>query len=158
MNRLLITAGVTLLVTVGLYQYGYHVGWNDRDAEMQAEIAKKNDEAREVERVMTSKLAAATTKLQEANDAVSQKQSALDRAIRAGRVRLPAPSCVQTPAGAPASAGDSAEAPSESERQTLAAIAAIVADGDRAINQLNACVDAYNQVMESVNGHGTATR
>ena len=34
----------------GAYGYGHHVGWGARDAEMQVEIATKNDEAREKER------------------------------------------------------------------------------------------------------------
>ena len=136
----------------GVYLYGHHVGWTERDAEMQLAIAKKNEEAREVERNMTSKVIAQSNKLQEANDALTQKTTALDRAIRAGRVRLPASSCVQpTTSAAPASSNRDDTA-SESDRQTLAAIAAIVAEGDAAINQLNACIASYNEMRELVNG------
>ena len=152
MNKYLIAGVVAVLVVFGIYRYGFHKGWGERDAEMQAVIAQKNEEARQTEQKMLELTNTTATQLKEANDALDQKSSALDRAIRAGRVRLPAPSCVQAPAGAAAPAGDSPEAPSESERQTLAAIAAIVADGDRAINQLNACIDAYNQVREQLNG------
>jgi len=152
MNKYLIAGVVAVLTVFGIYRYGFHKGWGERDAEMQAVIAQKNEEARQTEQKMLELTNTTATQLKEANDALDQKSSALDRAIRAGRVRLPAPSCVQTSAGTPAPAGDSAEAPSESERQTLAAIAAIVADGDRAINQLNACIDAYNQVREQLNG------
>jgi prophage endopeptidase len=161
MKRYLIAAAVTLLVVLGLYRWGYHNGWSTRDAEMQAEIAKANEEARLVERNMTEQINATTTKLQEANNAVDEKQSALDRAIRAGRVRLPAASCVQAPASAaPAPVNQQAAAqpdraadqPSDAERETLRLIAQIAADGDRAINQLNACIDAYNQVREQING------
>jgi hypothetical protein len=138
--------------TAGVYFYGHHIGWTERDAEMQIEIAKKNEEAREVERNMTSKVIAQTNKLQEANDALTQKTTALDRAIRAGKLRLPTSSCVQpTASAAPASVDRNDEA-SESERQTLAAIAAIVAEGDAAINQLNACIASYNEVRDLVNG------
>jgi len=141
-----------LATAAGVYFYGHHAGWAERDAEMQIEIAKKNEEAREVERNMTSKVIAQTNKLQEANDALSQKTTALDRAIRAGRVRLPAASCVQpTSSAAPASPDRNTET-SESDRQTLAAIAAIVAEGDAAINQLNACITSYNEMRELVNG------
>jgi predicted ATPase len=102
MNKYLIAAVVTLLVVLGLYRWGYHNGWSTRDAEMQAEIAKANEEARLVERNMTEQINATTTKLQEANNAIDQKQSDLNRAIAAGRVRFPAPSCVQAPARTPA--------------------------------------------------------
>ena len=134
------------------YKYGHHNGWWERDAEMQIEIAKKNDEARSTEQRLSQQLNDQSTKLLEANNAVTKKQSDLDRAIRAGRVRLPAASCVQASAGSSAPSGNQPEAPSESERETLRLIAEIAADGDRAINQLNACIDAYNQVKEAING------
>ena len=145
---------VILAVVVALggsYKYGHHNGWWDRDAEMQAEIAKRDAEAREVERNMNSKLIETSNRLQEANNAISEKQTALDRAIRNGRVRLPSASCVQPAPSAPAPAGNP-EGTTESDRETLLAIAQIVADGDRAINQLNACIDAYNTVREQING------
>ena len=138
--------------SAGLYFYGHHVGWTERDQEMQIEIAKKNEEAREVERNMTSKVIAQTNKLQEANDALTQKTTALDRAIRAGRVRLPTPSCPQATANPSAPSVDRDTETSESDRATLAAIASIVAEGDRAILQLNACIASYNEMMELVNG------
>jgi hypothetical protein len=136
----------------GTYRGGYHFGWADRDAEMQIAIARKNEEAREVERSMTSKVIAQTNKLQEANDALNQKTTALDRAIRAGRVRFPTASCVQAPTSTTAATPDRNDEASESERQTLAAIAAIVAEGDAAINQLNACITSYNEVRSLING------
>ena len=140
-----------IVTAISLYFYGHHVGWDERDKEMQIEIAKKNEEAREVERAMTSKVIAQTNKLQEANDALTQKSTALDRAIRAGRVRLPS-SCVQpATSSAPASPDRDTET-SESDRATLAAIASIVAEGDSAILQLNACIASYNEMRELVNG------
>lgn len=151
-----------IFVAVSVYFYGHHKGWDERDKEMQAAIAQKNEESRQKEQQLNQTINDQSFKLKEANDAVSQKQTDLDRAIRAGRVRLQTPSCVQaSSSAAPASGGGSeargesngqASQASESERQTLAAIAEIVAAGDRAINQLNACIDAYNKVRETVNG------
>lgn len=141
-----------LLVVFGIYRWGFHKGWTERDVEMQAEIAKKNEESRQLEQRLIVQVNENAKKLVEANNAIDEKQTALDRAIRAGRVRLPAPSCVQASPSAPAPSGDSPEAPSESERETLRLIAAIVADGDKAINQLNACITAYEQVREQING------
>ena len=140
-----------ICAAVSAYVYGHHVGWTDRDAEMQIAIAKKNEEAREVERNMTSKVIAQTNKLQEANNALNQKTTALDRAIRAGKLRLPA-SCPQSTPNTTAPSSDRDTEVSESDRQTLAAIAAIVAEGDAAINQLNACIASYNEMRELVNG------
>ena len=151
-----------LLLLLGTYFYGHHSGWSERDAEMQIEIAKKNEESRKTEQKLAEVVSTTATKLQEANDAVTQTQSALDRAIRAGRVRLPATSCVPAAQSAAAPSGDrdqapsqpdqAADGPSSAERETLALIAQIAADGDRAINQLNACIDAYEEVRKQLNG------
>ena len=149
--RLYLIIGV-IVALVGLYGYAHHAGYKERDAEMQAEIAKKNEEARAKEQELNSQINANAVKLQEANNAINEKQSALDRAIRAGRVRFPSTGCVQAGASAGAATVSGPEATSESDRQTLRLIAEIVAQGDRNTEQLNACIAAYNQVMESVNG------
>jgi F0F1-type ATP synthase membrane subunit b/b' len=156
---------LTLLAIFGIYKYGYNSGWGDRDAEMQAEIAKKNEEARAKEQEMAKAVADKETELRKANNVVAQKQTDLNRLIAAGRVRLPSASCVQAAPSAPAPSGDSNQAPSQpdrapdpdtgpsdSERQTLQLIAQIAADGDRAINQLNACIDAYDNMRNIING------
>ena len=152
MNRLAITVLVTLLVVFGIYRFGFSKGWGERDAEMQSEIATKNEESRAREQLLGEQLNQTSTQLKDANDAINQKQSALDRAISAGRVRLPAASCVQASSGSTPASGNS-QAGSESDRETLQLIAQIAADGDRAIAQLNACVDAYNSVRSQVNDH-----
>ncbi len=151
-----------MIAVAGAYGYGHHVGWGDRDAEMQAEIAKKNEESREKERELAQQLNDQSTKLLEANNVINQKQSSLDRAIRDGRLRLQTTSCVHAPANAPVAAGDSQKTRSEPDRQvyetsdsdraTLAAIAEIIAQGDRNTAQLNACIDSYNKVMGIMNG------
>ena len=153
---------VAMIAVGGAYGYGHHVGWGDRDAEMQVEIAKKNDEAREKETQLAQQLNEQSTKLSEANNVINQKQSSLDRAIRDGRLRLPSTSCVQAPTNAPTPAGDSPKERSEpvrqvyetsdSERATLAAIAEIVAQGDKNTAQLNSCISAYEKAMEIING------
>ena len=142
---------IFIVILGGTYGFGHHNGWVDRDVEMQAEIATKNEAAREAEKKLSADLNQTTIALQEANDAITQKQTALDRAIAAGRVRLPS-SCVQTSGSnsTPAVGGNAAT--SESDRETLRLIAEIVAQGDRNTEQLNACIAAYNQVMEAVNG------
>jgi len=145
------SAVVALVIAICLYFFGHHNGWSKRNAEMQAEIAAKNEEVRQAEHKLNEQLAATSTKLNEANDAITEKQTALDRAIRAGRVRLPTTSCIQAAAGATTASGNQ-QAGSESDAETLRLIAQIVADGDRAINQLNACIAAYEQVREAANG------
>jgi hypothetical protein len=144
---------IGVLVALGsFYGYGHHKGWVERDAEMQSEIAQKNEEARAKEQELTKQLNDNSTKLQEANNAISEKQTSLDRAIRAGSLRLKTTSCVQTSSSPTSPNGNSNQEGSESERQTLAAIAEIIAQGDRNTAQLNQCISAYEAVRSQVNG------
>ena len=139
-----------ICAVLGTYKYGTHTGYKERDKEMQVEIARLNGEAREKEQKLAQDLNNTSSQLKEANDVVTKKQSDLDRLINSGRVRLN-PSCPQGSSSATPASGDN-QAGSESERETLRAIAEIAAAGDKAINKLNACITAYEQVREQVNG------
>jgi hypothetical protein len=135
----------------GSYRSGYHFGWSDRDAEMQIAIAKKNEEARELEKVMTSKLVDKETELRKAQDEIVKKQSAMHELARTGRLRLPTPSCPQATANAAPTAGNIPDQ-TESERTLISALIDLAADGDKAATKLNACIDSYNQVRNLING------
>jgi RecA/RadA recombinase len=143
--------GVICLVA-GTYKYGSYSGYKERDAEMQQEISRLNEESRVKEQKLSENLNQTSSQLKEANDVVNQKQTALDVAIRAGRVRFPTSSCVQAATNTATASGNNGEA-SESERETLRLIAQLAAEGDRAINELNACIAVYNQVRDTINGN-----
>jgi len=144
----------------GTYRGGYHYGWADRDHDMKIAIAKKNDEARLIEQNMGEKLNQQSLKLQEANDAINKKTTALAVANRAGKLRLCPTSNVQAPTNTASTSSDpkatsqpdrQANEPSDAERATIDAIAEIVAQGDRNTVALNACVDSYNQMRDLLN-------
>jgi hypothetical protein len=135
----------------GFYGYGHHKGWAERDQEMQTEIAAKNEEARTKEQELNKQINEQSNKLQEANNAITQKQTDITKLIRSGSLRIQATSCVQNSSSPTPSSGSGDTQGSESDRQTLEAIAAIIAQGDRNTQQLNACIAAYNKVMETVN-------
>jgi septation ring formation regulator EzrA len=160
-NPWMIIGGICIVL--GTYKYGTHTGYKERDAEMQSEIARLNEESRAKEQKLAQDLNNTSSQLREANDVVTKKQTDLDAAIRAGRVRLNSSSCLQTASNSTSPARDSQEAGSkpngqanssidEQERQTLAAIAEIIAQGDRNTAQLNACIDAYQKIRETING------
>ena len=139
----------------GSYRGGYHFGWQDRDNDMKLAIAKKNEEARAKEKELGEKLSDQETKLRKAQDDIVKKQSAMHELARTGRLRLPAPSCPQASASASIATGNpqpSQPDQSESEREVIAALIDLAAEGDKAINKLNACVSAYNEVRSIVNG------
>jgi hypothetical protein len=152
---------VGVLVSLfGTYRVGHHYGWLERDGDMKIAIAKKNEEARQIEQNMGEKLNQQSLKLQEANDAINKKTTALAVANRAGKLRLCPPSNVQTPTSASIASTDSkatsqsdrpTNEPSDAERATIDAIAEIVAAGDRNTVALNACVDSYNQMRDLLN-------
>ena len=154
---------VGLCITLfGTYRGGYHFGWSDRDKEMQIEIARKNEESRQTEQKLNEQLNTTASKLLEVNNVVTQKQSALDRAIRDGRVRLPTSSCLSAPTSAPIAPTDTKatsepdrtpDTASDAERATLQAIAEIVAQGDRNTAALNACVESYENVRNLLNAN-----
>ena len=144
----------------GTYRVGHHYGWLERDNDMKIAIAKKNEEARQIEQNMGEKLNQQSVKLQEANDAINKKTSALAVANRAGKLRLCPSSNVQASSSSPVASADpkatsqsdrQVNEPSDAERATIDAIAEIVAQGDKNTVALNACVDSYNQMRDLLN-------
>jgi hypothetical protein len=122
---------------------------------MKIAIAKKNEESRATEQELGSKLQDQETQLRKAQDDVKKKQSAMHELARTGRLRLPAPSCPQASPSATIALGNpqpSQPDESELERQTIAALIDIAAEGDKAITKLNACASAYEEVRRIVNG------
>jgi hypothetical protein len=127
---------------------------------MQIEIARKNEESRQTEQKLNEQLNTTASKLLEVNDVVNKKQSALDAAIRAGRVRLPTASCISAPTSTPIATTDTkatsepdrpTDTASDADRATLQAIAEIVAQGDRNTAALNACIESYENVRNLLN-------
>ncbi len=141
-----------LISLFGTYRVGHHYGWLERDNDMKIAIAKKNEEARELEKNMTSKLTDNETKLRKAQDEIVKKQSAMHELARTGRLRLPTPSCPQASTNTATPTRDIDPPQSELERQTIEALIDIAAEGDKAITKLNSCVAAYNEVRNLING------
>jgi hypothetical protein len=149
-----------LISLFGTYRVGHHYGWLERDGDMKIAIAKKNEEARLIEQNMGEKLNQQSAKLQEANDAINKKTTALAVANRAGKLRLCPTSNVQAPTNTASASSDTettrepdrqTNEPSDAERATIDAIAEIVAQGDKNTVALNACVDSYNQMRDLLN-------
>jgi hypothetical protein len=139
-----------ICAVLGVYFYGHHAGYQERVAEDQAEIIRLNDQARAKEADLNGRLAKATTQLRQAKDAIQSKQTLLNSRIDAGELRLPSSCPVQASTDA-ATAGGNPTHESDAERQAIKDIVSIAAEGDAAITQLNACINTYNQVRETVN-------
>jgi len=144
-----------MIAIAGAYGYGHHSGYADRDAEMQAHIAKLNEESRAKEQELAASLNNQTETLRKAKNEINKKQSDINALVDAGRLRLPAPaapSCVPaTPDASPPSRDRGEERP-DPYREAIKSIVAIAIEGDRNTVQLNACIDTYNKVREAING------
>ena len=153
MNPYLIIAA--MIAVGGAYAYGHHAGYADRDAEMQAHIAKLNEESRAKEQELASSLNNQTETLRKAKNEINKKQSDINALVDAGRLRLPVPatpSCLSTTPDAAPAVRDRDEARPDPYREAIKAVVAIAIEGDRNTVQLNACIDTYNKVREQING------
>lgn len=153
MNPYLIIAAMVSIA--GAYVYGHHVGYEDRDAEMQAHIAKLNEESRAKEQELAASLNNQTETLRKAKNEINKKQSDINALVDAGRLRLPVPpstSCVPTTPDPSPPSRDRGEERPDPYREAIKSIVAIAIEGDRNTVQLNACIDAYQKVRESING------
>ena len=145
-----------LMAVVGSFGGGYLKGSNDEITRQQLEIAALNAEARAKEQALITTIQTQSNKLQKANqDAkLAQQKRNLDIDSGALKLRIPvkAPVCpVHTATDTPVASGDSVQATTELDGETAKSLVAITDDGDKAIRQLNACIDAYNNVYQTLN-------
>jgi hypothetical protein len=140
-----------VLALIGAFFTGHHKGYAEAEAEQQVEIARLNAEAREVEHVMTSKVNDLSTQLEKANSNAKVEIVKRNMSIADGTLRLsiPTKSPLCPPAGSTPASGNT-EARAELEPAFAQALVAITDDGDNAIRQLNACIDAYNIIQMKV--------
>ena len=145
-----------LMAVVGSFGGGYLKGSNDEVTRQQLEIAALNAEARAKEQALISAIQTQSTKLQKANQDAKLAQQKRNSDIESGalRLRIPvqAPVCpVHTASDAPVAPRDSVQANAELDREVAKSLIAITDDGDKAIRQLNACIDAYTTVYQTLN-------
>ena len=141
--------GLVLVISGGYYVSDYH-GYQRRVAEDKAEIERPNNEARAKEAELDKQKQATNVALRKAKDAINQKQSDINKRIDSGELRLPSNCSVQANADA-GSTVRTGEERHDAGKQAIKDIVAIATEGDRAIVQLNACIDFYNQVKGTVN-------
>ena len=134
---------------------GYWKGSKDEVTRQQLEIAALNAEARQKEQALVAAVTTQATKLQKANQDAKLIAKERDAAIASGNLKLRIP--VKTPVCPVQAAGDPAPAPRDSvqtgaelDAKTAQSLVAITDDGDKAIRQLYACIDAYNNIYQTL--------
>ena len=137
MNPYLILGAIALAVSS--YFYGHHEGYAQKEQEDATLIASKNRE------MQTQK------DEQDAKDADTKQEFETKLAATiASRPRLYVP--LASKGGCATATGNDGKERAELDGQTVEDLIRLVAEGDRAIIELNSCIDRYNQVKETVNG------
>lgn len=134
---------------------GYFKGKHDETVKQQLEIAALNAQARAKEQALISAVSTQASKLQKANYDAKLASKERDNAIASGnlKLRLPVktPVCpVQTAGDTPSPAGDSVQTRAELDPEVARSLVAITDKGDENTRQLNACIDAYNTVYQTL--------
>ena len=147
-----------LLSLAASFGFGYYKGGIDEYLKQQAEIARLNDEARQKEQALVTAVQTQATQLVKAEQnakVLSQKRNTdIDSGALKLRIPVKTPICpLQTSSDAPIAPRDSVQANAELDRETAKTLIAITDDGDKAIRQLNSCIDAYNAVYQTLKGN-----
>jgi len=147
-----------LLSLAASFGFGYYKGGIDEYLKQQAEIARLNDEARQKEQALVTAVQTQATQLVKAEQnakVLSQKRNTdIDSGALKLRIPVKTPICpIQTSTDAPIAPRDSVQANAELDRETAKTLIAITDDGDKAIRQLNSCIDAYNAVYQTLKGN-----
>jgi hypothetical protein len=138
MNPQLILGAIVL--AIASYFYGHHSGYAQKETEDALEIARLNGE-------MTKQKDAQDAKDNEVKQEFETKLSG----IIASRPRLYIP--VTPKSGCSTATGNDGKERAELDGQTVEDLIRLVAEGDRAIIELNSCIDRYNQVRETLSGN-----
>ena len=147
-----------LMAVIGAGTTGYMKGGSDESKRQQLEIARLNEQARVKEQALVTAVQTQANQLAKAEQnakTVTQKRNAdIDSGTLRLRIPVKAPTCpVQTATNSTPAPRDSVQAGAELERETAKTLVAITDDGDKAIRQLNACIDAYNAVYQTMKGN-----
>lgn len=144
-----------VLALFSAFGVGYYKGEEGEQERQQVEIAKLNAEARQKEQALVSAVSTIGTKLVKVNNNAKIQIAKRDAAIASGALRLRIP--VKTPECPVSASTDIAPAPRDSVQTTAEldptiarSLVAITDQGDANTRQLNACIDAYNEVRNRI--------
>ena len=145
-----------LLAFLGVGAGGYSKGKHSEQQRQQIEIARLNAEARVKEQALVSAITTQATQLVKANNEAKVLLQKRNSAIDNGSLKLRVPVKTQCPVhAAPDTAvasGNSVQATAELDRETAKSLVAITDQGDANTRQLNACIDAYQTIYQTLKG------
>jgi len=146
-----------VLAVLSAFGGGYYKGGQDEFAKQQMEIARLNAEARQKEQALVSAVNNTANQLAKANYEAKLQTQKLHSSIDSGALKLRIPvkaaNCpISATADSATPTGDSVQASAELDRETAKSLVAITDQGDANTRQLNACIEAYNTVYQTLKG------
>ena len=143
-----------VLAFLATFYGGYTKGEQAENERQQLEIARLNAEARQKEQALAAAVNTTATQLVKANNEAKIQIAKRDADLASGALKLRIP--VQTTCPVPATAdsptpsGNSVQTNAELDPTVARSLVAITDKGDENTRQLNACIDAYNEVRSSL--------
>jgi len=144
-----------LLVLVLVFGGGYCTGKHYEQEAQQAEVDRLNTEARAKEAALEAAVTTTANALRVTNEKAKLATKQRDAAIDSGALKLRLKASCPVPAATDpttATGSGGGETSAELSGEAGKALFAIAEEGDRAITKLNACIDLYNQALESQKG------
>ena len=146
-----------MMAVMSSFGGGYFKGKHDEMTRQQLEIAALNAEARQKEQALVKAVQKQATELVKANNnakLVTQKRNSdIDSGTLRLRIPVKAPDCsIPTPTDSTSPPRDSVQATAELDREIAKSLVAITEQGDANTRQLNACIDAYNSIYQTLKG------
>jgi len=129
-----------IVVAFTVYLTGHHAGYAQKEAEDATLIAQKNGEMQKQKDEQDAK-----------DNEVKQEFETKLSGILSSRPRLYIP--VTSKGGCSTTTSNDGKERAELDGQTVEDLIRLVAEGDRAIIELNSCIDRYNQVKETLSGN-----
>ena len=126
-----------IAVAFSVYLYGHHAGYAKKEAEDNLLIASKNSEMNKLKEEQDIK---------DAN--TKQEYETKLSGIIASRPRLYVP--VTTKGGCSTSTSNDGQERAELDGQTVEDLIRLVAEGDKAIIELNSCIDRYEAIRSTL--------
>ncbi len=139
---------IKLLAMVALCAAIFVAGHHQAEIEQQAAHAEALELAQKREHELVLTVNDIATRLQKVKEDAENRKNTLLYGLRTGTVRMSIPTASCDRQSSATAARGEQEARAELDGQVAQDLVSIAADGDNAINQLNACIDAYNEIAK----------
>ena len=145
-----------IMTILGAGAGGYSKGKHDENARQQAEIAVLNEQSRQKEQALVAAVNTQAVKLQKANqDAkiqINKRNADIATGVMQLRIPVKAPVCaVQATGDATATSGADIST-AELQPAFAQSLIAITDEADELARKYNTCINAYNEVRQTLKG------